>query len=390
MAIEDPFSLKQNLSRNLLTQTNKYIINIIRKSCIYFVLNTHCIIESVSSSNANEEKTKIVEKLIGETGILDARKTNGLLDEDCDDQGEEHLDTNEHNGDDYHTGDSAEENDDDLNYFNKTKATKSKEKTKSSMKKNETVDKLNEINKEFNTLKLKFKSHSHEHLDKAISADFLIVQESSESTTPIQGHESDDLDLEEDDSEDEDSEKNGEHFLEDEETGDDVLSSTDTDECENSEDLLFKVEKKSISIETKQEFPSGNECELAAKACINYLLKRVVKINEMFYEQIPNVMIKTVKAQKQQSQIYFKLSANSIGFPRNPPLICSLCNKEGHLHMDCPQDCLPKLEELPQMTDGWREVLNKVCICIMGKRLNIFSYILMRRFKLKRKFVTHA
>jgi len=77
MAIEDPFLLKQSLSRNLLTQTNKHVIYVISKACLYFVNVTRGL--SVSGSGTAGEK--IVEKLILDTGILEAKKrNNGLLD----------------------------------------------------------------------------------------------------------------------------------------------------------------------------------------------------------------------------------------------------------------------------------------------------------------------
>lgn len=43
MCIEDPFYLKQSLSKNLISQTNKYIVNVFAKTCISFVFNTHSI-----------------------------------------------------------------------------------------------------------------------------------------------------------------------------------------------------------------------------------------------------------------------------------------------------------------------------------------------------------
>lgn len=43
MCVEDPFYLKQNLSKSLITQTNKYIVNVIAKTCLSFVFNTHSI-----------------------------------------------------------------------------------------------------------------------------------------------------------------------------------------------------------------------------------------------------------------------------------------------------------------------------------------------------------
>jgi hypothetical protein len=46
--------------------------------------------------------------------------------------------------------------------------------------------------------------------------------------------------------------------------------------------------------------------------------------------------------------------------------MCSFCNKEGHLDKECPQDSLPKLEALPEMTDNWRSILDKITLQIMG------------------------
>lgn len=43
MCIEDPFYLKQSLSKGLITQTNKYIVNVIAKACMHFVLSTQNI-----------------------------------------------------------------------------------------------------------------------------------------------------------------------------------------------------------------------------------------------------------------------------------------------------------------------------------------------------------
>lgn len=50
---------------------------------------------------------------------------------------------------------------------------------------------------------------------------------------------------------------------------------------------------------------------------------------------------------------------------QTPPKICSHCNKEGHLQFECPQDQLPKLEQLPEMSDAWRDVLDRVFACIL-------------------------
>jgi len=98
-------------------------------------------------------------------------------------------------------------------------------------------------------------------------------------------------------------------------------------------------------------------------------------MNENFYEQLPNValtkMLEPIEKNREQAAKNFKFTANTLGFPKSPPLICSICNKDGHLQNDCPQDRLPKLEELPKMTDKWREVLDNICRCIMGNSNNL-------------------
>jgi len=76
MAIEDPFLLKQSLSRNLLTQTNKHIIHVISKACLYFVSVT----KGLSVIGTGTTGDKIIERLISDTGIIEAKKRNkGLL-----------------------------------------------------------------------------------------------------------------------------------------------------------------------------------------------------------------------------------------------------------------------------------------------------------------------
>jgi terminal uridylyltransferase len=386
MAIEDPFSLKQSLSRNLLTQTNKYIINVISKSCLYFVLNTHCIIENLQMEpNIKEEKYKIVEKLIAETGILDARKTNGLLEEDHDDQDEDENDIeNMENGDEsfLQTGDSVEEDEnDDLFYFNnKTKPYKNKKTRKISTKKTNTLENIDNLTKEIDSL-LKVKSLPNENLEKCNAKNSLSLEmESLSSITHLQCNESEDLDLDDEEGElGNDSENNDEDITEEEEETDiDENHSTTDVESENNEDLFFKLD----SLETKTEYEhtnllnkySTNEYETAARSCISYILKRVVETSETFYEQMPNVtvtlLVETKENLREQAKKNFKFTASTLGFPKSPPLICSLCNKDGHLQSDCPQDRLPTLEELPKMTDKWREVLDRICHCIMSNLIN--------------------
>ena len=108
------------------------------------------------------------------------------------------------------------------------------------------------------------------------------------------------------------------------------------------------------------------------KSCLRNLIEKVVELNESIYECIPVIdlkMLNTVGENNKSKNFssLFKFTANDMGLAKNPPMICTLCNKDGHLQAECPQDRLPKLEELPIMTEHWREVLTKVCNRIMGK-----------------------
>jgi hypothetical protein len=83
ISIEDPYNMRQSLSRNLANLTSKYIINIIRKSCVYFSANTHSIRGGGdSSSGAPKETFKLIDRLIEETGIAEARKFSSCNDSD--------------------------------------------------------------------------------------------------------------------------------------------------------------------------------------------------------------------------------------------------------------------------------------------------------------------
>ena len=403
MAIEDPFSLKQSLSRNLLTQTNKYIINVFSKSCLYFVMNTHCYTDP-TNLDPKEERCKIVDKLVAETGILDAKKTNCEFDEDYEDLDEADVEPIDNNGDEANNlqaGDSLDDDEDDLFYFNKTKKTKYKNSSataKRTSKKSES-ESVGKLSKEVDVLlKIKIKSLSAEHLEQNPSPFLSLETGSSASTTPIQENESDDVEVEvevedeeaEQNLDDDDSEKFTQEEEDDEETddneADEIEAEIDSDECD---ELFFEQDNLDNKNSLNGKF-SSDEFELAAKNCLICLIKRVVEINESFYEPIPNVMLIRTSTSKSYNNYSnnqtknqqggtngFRFSSSSLGFAKSPPLICTLCNKDGHLQVDCPQDRLPKLEDLPNMTDQWKEVLNKVCICIMGNYLFSFFNLMI-------------
>ncbi|KAH9362776.1 hypothetical protein HPB48_022165 [Haemaphysalis longicornis] len=49
-----------------------------------------------------------------------------------------------------------------------------------------------------------------------------------------------------------------------------------------------------------------------------------------------------------------------------PPLVCSFCQKSGHLRDDCPNQRLPELKKLPDMTRNFTRILNDVCQDVMN------------------------
>jgi terminal uridylyltransferase len=330
MAIEDPFSLKASLSRNLLTQTNKHIINVFSKSCFSFVLNTHsccCPQESVDSSSLVETKAtnykalvepkyKIVDKLIAETGILDAKRNNCDVDEDYNDDFDLVLDIIE-NG-------ATEE--DDLFYFNNKTAKISKN---NHLKKSDSTS-VGKLVKEIDSLLLKSSSVENQEDD-----DENELEEDIESEECIES---------------------------------DFRSSTsgDTDDDEDDEIFLPAVSKSITTASTAAESEGG--VESVVKSCLNYIVKRVVELNELYYEKIPNTVL-TMWQKSGSTSSNFRFTANNLGFAKSPPLICSMCNKDGHLQSECPQDRLPKLEDLPLITDTWKEVLDKICLCIMDDNI---------------------
>ncbi len=64
----------------------------------------------------------------------------------------------------------------------------------------------------------------------------------------------------------------------------------------------------------------------------------------------------------------FKITLSALNLPNCPLKMCSICNKEGHLERECPQDFLLELEVLPETTLNWKEILDKVCRHIMSKK----------------------
>lgn len=419
IAIEDPFSLKQSLSRNLMTQTNKYIINVISKTCLYFVSNTHCYSDS-KLEIIKSDKYKIVDKLIEETGILDARKSNKELDEDVDEYDENYMDNVENDDvtvqhDDSFDEDEDDDEDDDLFYLKK----KQKNDIKSVRKSEAPAEKLdNKLSKDIDSL---LKLNEFSSLNGQLSS-IETTTTSSSISTPVEN-----LDLESNETENENNEENvdvedvdldedNENEDDDRDTGEEIedLDREDDDDEDDEDEESENTEENDDSDDYPAESTIKNKSkyrldsnELAdkdlnsnfndimrqnnqnvVKSCLRNLIEKVVELNESIYECIPVIDLKMLNTLGENNKsknfsCLFKFTANDMGFAKNPPMICTLCNKDGHLQADCPQDRLPKLEELPVMTEHWREVLTKVCNRIMGKsfcfeyelcKLNLFFY----------------
>ncbi|KAH9362805.1 hypothetical protein HPB48_015232 [Haemaphysalis longicornis] len=49
-----------------------------------------------------------------------------------------------------------------------------------------------------------------------------------------------------------------------------------------------------------------------------------------------------------------------------PPLVCSFCLKSGHLREHCPDQRLPELKKLPDITQNFNKILNDVCQDVMN------------------------
>ncbi|KAL1431563.1 hypothetical protein MTO96_014080 [Rhipicephalus appendiculatus] len=61
----------------------------------------------------------------------------------------------------------------------------------------------------------------------------------------------------------------------------------------------------------------------------------------------------------------YSFSRKTLANGRSPPIICSSCQKSGHLHEDCPDHRLPELKPLPDMTRSYTKILNDVCQDVM-------------------------
>jgi hypothetical protein len=183
LSIEDPFLLKQSLSRNLLTRTNKYIIFVLSKTCLYFVNTLKSVPESLDEKFFPNKNEKIVTKLIEETQIFEARKKNTEFSTNEPIVDEFNEDNEENDENDYENDDDIEFEDEDENYLNadqenndelfdlfKRKSKNSYHSKSSRNSKSSESDSNHLIYR--NREKIKFEKKLSDNIDKILKLDF--------------------------------------------------------------------------------------------------------------------------------------------------------------------------------------------------------------------------
>lgn len=257
LAIEDPFLFKQSLSRNLLTQTNKYIIYVMSKACMYFVSNTHSI-KLKDESMSVIKNVKIVERLIEDTGILDARKKNKDFNFEIDDDFNDDNEENESDDDVNEQDNQSEDDGEDDNYYNyqensdKLEDLLQKKTLKPFRNKSSRTSKSSESDSYYLGCKeyVKFEQKFNDNIDKILKLDCNSTNENSSI---------------------------------------DVLEQNAQNE--------FKI----------------------VNNCVKDLVSKVVSLYEAIYEQVPNVTLKlAAKYEPCSPTIFnnFKLTTNSLGFQK--------------------------------------------------------------------------
>jgi hypothetical protein len=296
LAVEDPFSLKQSLSRNLLTETNKFIITTISKCCLYFVTKTdnHLIINGNNNScnHQNNDNLSIVDNLISETGIIEARKTNKQLDEENeDDEFDDSEDEAEENADENDAQEiSDDDDDDDENDIIYNENFKLKKKIK--------VDELIKI-KDMNLI------------DEPSS-----IETRSSLSIPIK-------------------QQNGcfdshDDMVSYDDLEDDVILSASDDSTSDKNDIL-KADKipntvNYLVIRNKTRSRSYTADNLidskgVIKNCLDDLIDQIVDEYELIYDIIPNLNLEIYKetfvpSNDKSNKYLFKFTANSIGLSK--------------------------------------------------------------------------
>ncbi|XP_077548317.1 terminal uridylyltransferase 4-like [Haemaphysalis longicornis] len=63
---------------------------------------------------------------------------------------------------------------------------------------------------------------------------------------------------------------------------------------------------------------------------------------------------------------HYSFTRKTLAGGKVPPLVCSFCQKSGHLRDDCPDQRLPELKKLPDMTRNFTRILSDVCQGVMN------------------------
>lgn len=72
-------------------------------------------------------------------------------------------------------------------------------------------------------------------------------------------------------------------------------------------------------------------------------------------------------------KILRSLTRLSCLFAQGPALMCSICQKEGHLKQSCPDEVLPEIRPLPKMTPQFQEILSSILTQVPCKYLALKS-----------------
>lgn len=294
LSVEDPSSPRQSLSRNLSSMTNKYLTNVIRKTCVYFVFRTSGLSASSSSGTSSPTSSlNIIEQLSAETGIHVSDRGDDEMSEDDDE-----MDSDVNEESDQDDDDDDDEDDDD-------------------------------------------------------------------ETLSSEGSLSDELEIEDQETE------TDEHVMFPAESFDEEVFNE-----KKSLDGLLEGQMSTLGLETQESIGETGSLDLVenllsasqihneAKACLKSLIDRVV--SSMDSLTMPNLGIAVDKLSAgNKTNEWFKFNITQIGISGSPPKICSNCNKDGHLYTECSQNQQLELEELPEMTAEWKDILTQVCMYIM-------------------------
>ena len=78
-----------------------------------------------------------------------------------------------------------------------------------------------------------------------------------------------------------------------------------------------------------------------------------------------------------KNMISFKFNDYILTAGQSPILVCTVCGNEGHLQNKCPDEQLPPLKNLPEISPGYKELINRVCTDVMQCRV---SQLILTKF----------